>query len=524
MTKTVLRCFASSSLNPFCKTKPISVRNGGLGAVSAYFSSTGTDTTTEPSSLPYSVHENTLFRRLMGATDTRNPNRKEASQVLKQWADEGREIDSQIVRNSIKQLRTWRRYDDALEVSEWFGNNSKFTSGSAAIHLDLIYKVHGLEQAERYFEITPNDLKAAHLYGALLNCYVQEKLLDKAEAIMQKMRELGYAENLSYNHMLDLYAQMGKRIKLISLVQEMEKKGMHFDNFTYNILLNAYASTRDVTGMEKLLMKMEADSLVVMDWIPYSISANVYLKAGEIAKAANMLKKCEHKIKDGERRGLRPREVGHAYEVIMTQYASMGNKDEVYHIWKLHKKPKKWLNRSYICMISSLLKLDDTAGAEKLLDEWFSENVLFDIQIPNIVLAAVCKKGLMEEAESIVNNILERGEEPNASTWHYMALGYWKINQMEDAVKMTKKGLCTNPRSRPGMTLVASCLDYLKKKGDNDEFEEILGFLKGGGKFPADFCDFFSRYLEKRDPSVLLQMKKVSDEEEMLDCTDEVRK
>ncbi|CAI9089416.1 OLC1v1023985C1 [Oldenlandia corymbosa var. corymbosa] len=513
MAKNLLRCFASSSssssLNPVCKNKPIRVRNGEIGTISAYFFCTGTDTTTKPSSPPLSVDENTLFRRLMGAIHPRNPNRKAPSQVLKQWVDEGREIDIRVVFDSVKLFRKMGRYRHALEISEWIRSisNPNYRIGSA-IHLDLIYKVHGLEQAERYFESTPDDSKDPHLYRFLLNCYVLEKLLDKAEAIMQKMRELGDADNLSYNRMLTLYSQMRESIKMISLVREMENKGMNLDSFTYRILLNAYGSTSDVMGMEKLLMKMEADPLVVMGWNSYSISANGYLKAGDIAKAASMLKKCEHKIKDEERRGLRSSEVGHAYEVIMTQYASMGNKDEVYRIWKLHKKPKRWLNKSYTCMISSLLKLDDTVGAHKLFDEWFSRSVFFDIRIPNLLLAALCTKGQVEEAELIVKKLLERGNEPNARTWHYMASGYVKKYQMED-VKWTMNGLRKNPRRRPDIPVFASCFEYLEGKGDNCAAEESLGLLERV-KSSADLKDLISKYMRKGDSSVLAQIENES--------------
>ncbi|CAI9089415.1 OLC1v1023984C1 [Oldenlandia corymbosa var. corymbosa] len=514
--KTLLRCFASSSLNPFCKTKSVSVTNGGLGAVSAYFYSAGT-AAIEPSSPSNSVNQDTLFQRLMRATDPKNPNQKEpVSQVLKRWVDEGREIDIRNVLDSIKMFRKFQSYERALEISEWIGSfpNSNLRNGIGALHLDLIYKVHGLEQAERYFESAPDNSKDSLLYGALLNCYVKEKLLDKAEPIMEKIREFGYGGHLSYNGMLNLYSQLGKWVEMISLVQEMESKGIHFDSITYSILLNAYGSTSDIMRMDKLLLKMEADPCVVIDWWPYSISAKGYLRAGDTAKAVSMLKKCEHMIEAKEKRGLKLHNICHAYEVLMTQYASMGKKDEVDRIWKLHKKPMRLLNRSYTCAICSHLKMDDTAVAQKLLNQWFSKKVVFDIRIPNLLVAAFCKKGQMEEAESIVKKIMESGAKPYASTWHYMASGYVRNNQMEDAVKMTIKGLREHPRWRPDIPVLA-CFEYLKGKGDNGTAEEILRLLEEGGGFGADFIDLISKYMRKGDSSVPAQME--NGEEKLLD-------
>lgn len=82
----------------------------------------------------------------------------------------------------------------------------------------------------------------------------------------------------------------------------MESKGINLDKFSYSILLSAYASASDIMELEKLLLKMEADPLVVMNWIPYSIAANGYLKAGDGAKAEIMLKKSEKLIMVGKQK------------------------------------------------------------------------------------------------------------------------------------------------------------------------------------------------------------------------------
>lgn len=42
----------------------------------------------------------------------------------------------------------------------------------------------------------------------------------------------------------------------------------------------SYAATGDFDQMEKLLVKMEADPLVTMDWRGYFVAAKACLKAG----------------------------------------------------------------------------------------------------------------------------------------------------------------------------------------------------------------------------------------------------
>ncbi|CAK9177596.1 unnamed protein product [Ilex paraguariensis] len=435
--------------------------------------------------------EDTLFRRLLPASDPK----VSVVPILDRWLVEGKPIEQEELQKIIKQLRNFRRFKDALEISKWMSDIEylDISAGDVAVQLDLISKVHGLEQAEVYFDNIPNTLRVFQVYGALLNSYAEAKSLEKAEIIMQKMRELGYARTLSYNVMLNLYSEMGKHDKIDFLMQEMEEKGITCDKYTFNIRLNAYAANSDIEGMEKLLRKMEADPFVIMDWNAYVVAANGFLKAGVAEKALAVLKKAEQLIKVKTRRS--------AYEILLTLYASMGKKDKVYHIWNLHKKIGKFYNISYLCMISSLVKLDDLEGAEKVLEEWEAKKKYFDLRVPNLLISAYCKKGLLGKAESIVNRLTECGKEPDASTWSRMALGYQRHNQMEKAVETMKKSiLASHPGWKPNLPTLASCLEYLKGKGDVEGAEDIMRLLEKKGHFSEDLHDRIIKYIKKGNP------------------------
>ncbi|CDP14775.1 unnamed protein product [Coffea canephora] len=498
IARNLFRSFtSSSSLNPVTKIKNYFSVDRNLGPFSFFCSSATAvpSPTSTPSSSASSdsVPKDSLFTRLVRV---RKP-KDSVPQVLQKWVDEGREVDLDNVRIIIKYFRSYKRYSYALPVSEWINSiqHSKLKPADAAVHLDLIAKVHGLEQAEKYFESLPDNLRVIQTYGALLNCYVKFKSLRKAEEIMQKMRQLGYNKMLSYSAMLTLYVQTRKLEKLDSLVQEMDGKGIPFDNFSYNIWLNACVVGSDIVGMEKLLMRMEADSVIVMQWNSYAIAANGYLKAGDFKKAEVVLKKSERLIEQAKATA------GQAYEFLLTLYATMGRKDEVLRLWNLYKKPRKIYNRSYFCVISCLLKLDDLDGADKMLDEWLANKEYFDIRIPDLLVTAFCKKGHIERAESIISRLVDSGNEPTASTWSRMAQGYYKTNQMENTVEMTKKSIAAGVAGwEPDLPVLASCLRYLKKKGDIDGAEEMLRLLKRC-EFSAEFKDVISRYIRKGDPA-----------------------
>lgn len=370
----------------------------------------------------------------------------------------------------MKILRINRRYTHALQLSEWMVDNSNLSPEDVAVRLDLISKVHGLREAENYFSNVPDTLKSFKVYGSLLNCYAKKKLVEQAEAIMRIMGRFGCNMKLSYCIMLNLYTKLGKHEKLEKLVHQMEQEGITFDKPTYCILLNAYAVNSNIEAMEKLLKKMEDDLLVDVNWNACVIAAKGYLGADLLDKASDMLKKAE-KLVRGKYRGF-------AYQILLSMYASLGDKDEVTRIWHLYKKRGNTTNNGYFHMISSLIRLDDIDEAEKIFQEWESVNTSYDFRIPNTLINAYTKKDLLQKAEGFLNRAIKCGRKIPASTWDLLATGYYKENQMEKAVDAMKNAIFSwkGTSWTLNRNTLTACLDYLKEKGDaeKEKFERLL--------------------------------------------------
>ncbi|CAM8908693.1 unnamed protein product [Rhodiola kirilowii] len=79
-----------------------------------------------------------------------------------------------------------------------------FSTAEHAVQLDLIGKVHGYEAAERYFRKLKDEDKNAKTYGALLNCYVRQNLVDKALFHFHKIERDGicFTFSLQFHHAL----------------------------------------------------------------------------------------------------------------------------------------------------------------------------------------------------------------------------------------------------------------------------------------------------------------------------------
>ncbi|XP_065874288.1 pentatricopeptide repeat-containing protein At2g20710, mitochondrial-like [Euphorbia lathyris] len=399
--------------------------------------------------------------------------------ILQQWVDEGKNLNLDELQNSIRVLCKHRRYKHALQISDWMieKNCYNLSAGDGAIRLGLISRVHGLERAEKYFNSISASLSNYKIYGSLLTCYVNAKQEEKAEALMQKMKDMGFVrEQYVYTEMLKLYSQLGKQEKFEALVKEMEEKGIEFNSITYTIRLHAYTACSDIEGMETLLMKMEADPLVKVDFYVYSVAANGYLKAGLLDKASTMLKKSEQLIHRNSRR--------FNYEVLLKQYAAVGKKADVYRIWELYKQMERQFNTGYISMISSLLQLNDLGGAEMIWEEWESKKTLFDIRIPNLMINAYAEKGSLEKAEACMEKIVKREKEPNAISWDNLAVGYLQGGQMPKAVEMIKKAILTSkPGWIPRIDTLTKCLEYLRSSGEEEAADELLKTMNEQSRF-----------------------------------------
>lgn len=396
--------------------------------------------------------------------------------VLDQWVAEGRPVLKENLEKIIKELRAYKRYKHALEVSQWMTEKRymPLREPDVAIQVNLIYRVHGLEEAENYFNNVASKLKGFNVHVALLNCYVHEKSVEKAEALVQKMREMGYANSpLPYNLMMNLHYGLGNCKKVDDLMNEMEGKGIKFDTFTLTIRLSAYAVASDAEGVDKIVKMMETDPQIVlkMDFSAYAVAAQGYLRVGQLDKALPILKKMEE-LALTTRKGKFP------YDLLLKLYARMQRRDDVLRIWELYKQKQKINNKGYMTMMSSLLSFGDVEGIEDIFKEWESRGLSYDFKVPNILIHAYCRNGELEKAEALIDKALSEGGEPYASTWFYMALGYMKDNKISKAVEALKKAtLKWPPDHKPSTETLNTCLKHMER-GDMEKSEEFIKLLK----------------------------------------------
>ncbi|PON96066.1 Tetratricopeptide-like helical domain containing protein [Trema orientale] len=358
-----------------------------------------------------------------------------------------------------------------LQISEWMNKKGVciFSPTEHAVQLDLIGRVHGFASAESYFNNLKEQDKTEKTYGALLNCYVRQRQTDKSLSHLQKMKEIGFASSpLTYNDIMCLYVNLGQHEKVPDVLAEMKENKVAPDNFSYRICMNSYGVRSDLEGMEKVLKEMESQPHIVMDWNTYTVAANIYIKAGLANKATNALKKSEERLdkKDAT-----------AYNQLISLHASLGNKEEVLRLWDLLKSAcKRCINKDYIITLDSLVRLGELEEAQKVLEEWQSSENCYDFRVPNSLIVGYAEKGQCEKAETLLENLVEKGRMTTPNSWGIVAAKYLEKDETQKALDCIKAALshCPGKVWKPNPRVTASILSWL---GDKCSVEEVEAFV-----------------------------------------------
>ncbi|KAH9602962.1 hypothetical protein KSS87_021495 [Heliosperma pusillum] len=400
--------------------------------------------------------------------------------ILDEWVQQGHQLSRDELFSLVTRFRSIRRFSHALQISEWMSekHSDNLLARDRATHMELISTVRGPDQAEKYFHDLPPIWRSPRICSSLLKCFAEAGCLKKAEILMEKMKKSGFAEHrYSYNIMLKMYFQLGLYDKAELLLEEMEKKGFTSDSWTYRIQLAAYSTSGKVKEMDMLLMKMQADPIHAMKASDYITSASGYLNAGLVELSLTMLRFAEHLATGKEKRV--------TFLCLITLYARAKLKEEVSRLWDIYKTSWNTYNKGYHVMVSSYVNLGDFEAAEKIIDEWaesLSGNAPSDMWVINPLVQAYGNKGEFEKAEEVINKIRARfAIEPKRSTLCAFVHGYLIHNRIEDAVKTVEKALQLNDSTwipYYHKSVITTCLDYLKTKGDTEELLKFMSLLE----------------------------------------------
>ncbi|KAL6964649.1 hypothetical protein U1Q18_035705 [Sarracenia purpurea var. burkii] len=422
--------------------------------------------------------EKSLFRKLsaLGGTDAG------VADALDQWEKQGNSVMRFEVINCVTQLRKFKKYQQALQLYEWMEKGKKkMNNADRAIRIDLLFKTEGLGSAEKYFDSLEGSAKTTKTYGAILNCYCKEKLLDKAVKLFEEMKELSFASTLNYNNMMSLYLSMGQPENVPFLAKEMDEANIAADKYTYNQLMDGYASLKDYDAVEGVLERMRTKK-VVADWFTYGNLATIYVNAGLIDKANAALQKLENmkNVRDCE-----------AFHILMTLNSKMSNLPGVNRAWESLKATfPKPINVSYLIRLLALLKLDDVNAIKKCFTEWELGCSTYDVRLSNVILESYLNRNMIKEANDLFENIVSRGVEPNLRTLDLFTNFYLKKRQMDLALKFLEMGASKVSSEKnkwyPTNETVSVFMKFFEEENDVECAEKFSEIMKKIGRLDSN--------------------------------------
>ncbi|KAL5701784.1 hypothetical protein ACHQM5_027087 [Ranunculus cassubicifolius] len=444
--------------------------------------------------------------------------KRSAVVTIRKWAEEGKIVKKYELNRIVRELRKLRRYKHALEICEWMTTqrDMQLLPGDYAVHLDLVAKVRGLASAEKFFEDLPQKMRLQQTCTSLLHNYVQNKLTDKAEALMKKMSECGFLNHtLPYNHMLTLYIANGELDKVPPVIREL-KKNASPDIVTYNLCLSVCAMKNDVESAEKYFGKLKK-AKIDADWVTYSTLTSLYIKNSLLDKAKDTLKEMEKKASKKARV---------VYSSLISLQANMDDKEGVFRTWKRIKSLFRKMNDAeYNCMISSLLKLKELDEAEKLYTEWESVSNTGDSRISNLLLAAYINNSHLDLAENFLERMVKKNVTPCYTTWELLTWGYLKIRKMDKVLDYFQKAVESVEKWTPDERIVKEICSKLEKQGDVEGVERLMTVLQTAGYVTTDIYNSLLRTYNKAGKMPLIVAERMAkDNVELNDDTRELIK
>ncbi|CAN4110953.1 unnamed protein product [Withania somnifera] len=391
--------------------------------------------------------------------------------ALNKLDNEGKPLRKIEIIDCINHLRRKNRFQLALQLSEWMESSKiVISNGDHAIRIELLAQTKGTDSAEKYFDSLQESEKTSKTYGALLSCYCRRKMADKVLKLFEKMKELNFGSTLNYNNVISLHLTTGQPEKVSSLVQEMEQRNIAADLYTYNQLMNSYASMKDIASVEHVLEKMEKHH-VKFNWFTYGNLAGIYINSGYLDKANDILQKME-KMENMHQ--------PEAFHTLITLYQKTSNSSGVNRSWELLKSvfptPSKV---SYLIMLLALSKLGEFETLDKRFKEWKSGRRFYDIRISNVMIESYLNRNMIEEANLLYENELKQGVEPNLRTFDPFTNFYIKNSQIDLALKYLEMGASkVNPKKKVWFPMDETVKMFLAYFEDNNDPVRVKKFCK----------------------------------------------
>ncbi|KAL1203534.1 Pentatricopeptide repeat-containing protein [Cardamine amara subsp. amara] len=413
--------------------------------------------------VPASKRSSELFKAIVSVSGL------SVGSALDKWVEQGKEINRIEIANAMLQLRKRRMYGRAFQITEWLVKNKQYEweEKDYASRLDLISKVFGLYKGEVYIEKIPESFRGELVYRTLLSNYVATSNMRKAEAVFNKMKNLGFPlSTFACDQMLTLYKRVDKK-KIADVLLLMEKENVKPTLHTYKILIETKGSY-DISGMEQIVETMKSEG-VELDLRAQSIIARHYASAGLKEKAEKVLKEMEGESLEENRRVCKD---------LLSIYGSLQRVDEVTRVWKICEEKPDY--NEFLAAVLAFGKINKVKEAEAVFEKMLKMGYRASSNMYSVLLRVYVDHKMVSEGKDLIKQMADSGCNIGALTWDAVIKLYVEAGEVEKADSSLSKAT-QSKQMKPLMSSFMYVMDEYVRRGDVHNTEKIFQRMRQAG-------------------------------------------
>merc|ERR1719163_2726095 len=355
----------------------------------------------------------------------------------------------------------------------------------------------------------------ALIYNCLIDACVQCRDTAAALEYFEQMKQLGFADVVSYNTMLKAHLALGHFTEAQALLQEMAQHGHVANSITYNEFLSACVAARDRRTMWSIIDQMRAagtapnaatcsillrsltehshtsdvqramqlmdDMQEPVDEVLFSLVVEVCIRIGRLDRLTEIMQK-------HEKHATLPTLTAPAYGSMIKAYGQARDLERVWALWR--EMRSRGVNPTAItvgCTVNALVKGGEVEEAWKLVQELVKDESLK--QHVNTVIYSTILKGFVLSKQPqrvfvVHGKMRESGTQCNTITYNTMidACARCGIMDKVPALLEEMKAGCVEPDIITYSTIVKGYC----QSGDIGRAFEVLTEMKGDGKYTPD--------------------------------------
>ncbi|KAL5998529.1 hypothetical protein ACLOJK_009472 [Asimina triloba] len=340
--------------------------------------------------------------------------------------------------------------------------------------LEFTAKLHGILRAERLFTCIPPEFQNQLLYNNLVLACLDKGLIRLSLSYMKKMRELSFPiSHLVFNRLILLHSTPGRKKTIPKILAQMKADRVAPHPSTYNILLKIEADEHNIEGLAKVFNEMKL-SKVQPNEITYCILGTAHAVARLYAVSEAYVEAIEQ-CKTGDNWS--------TFDVLLILYGYLSKEKKLEKTWQALQNLPHVRCKSFVLAIEAFGRIGNLSRAEELWAEMKLKKGLKLTEQFNSIISVYCRRGLIDKASELFNEMELHNCKPNSIAYRHLALGCLKAGLTDEALKTLEVGKerLTSAwvrRSTPWQETTLSVIEVFSDMGDVENSERLFAELK----------------------------------------------